>query len=82
MPPEEEARRIIDDKLAAAGWTVQNRSELDLSVGTGIAVREFPLNRGHGTADYLLYADRKVIGVIEAGLAEDTAWFRWKRSVG
>ena len=32
----------------------------------GVAVREFPLKSGHGTADYLLYVDGKVVGVVEA----------------
>ena len=32
----------------------------------GVAVREFPLRTGHGTADYLLYVDGRVAGVIEA----------------
>ena len=66
MTPEEEAREIIDAKLAQAGWAVQSRDELDLSAGLGIVIREFPLKEGHGQADYLLYVDRKAIGVVEA----------------
>ena len=66
MTPEEEAREVIDEKLDQAGWKVQDRSKLDLSAGRGIAVREFPLKSGHGDADYLLYVDRKAIGVVEA----------------
>jgi type I restriction enzyme R subunit len=31
-----------------------------------VAIREFPLNPGHGFADYLLYVDGKAAGVIEA----------------
>jgi type I restriction enzyme R subunit len=37
---------------------------MNLSASRGIAVREFPLNTGF--ADYLLYADGKAIGVVEA----------------
>ena len=66
MGPEEEARQIIDAKLEAAGWVVQDMADLDLTAGAGIAVREFPLEAGHGKADYLLYADGKAIGVVEA----------------
>ena len=33
---------------------------------SGVAVREVPLESGHGTADYLLYVDGKVVGVVEA----------------
>jgi type I restriction enzyme R subunit len=67
MPtPEEKARIDIDANLTAAGWLIQDRSELDLSAGRGIAVREFQLKAGFGAADYLLYVDRKAIGAIEA----------------
>ena len=37
---------------------------MNISAGLGVAVREFPLTTGD--ADYLLYADAKAIGVIEA----------------
>ena len=66
MTPEEEARKIIDEKLESAGWIVQDRARMDLSAGPGVAVREFPLKQGFGEADYMLYADRKAVGVIEA----------------
>jgi hypothetical protein len=36
--PEQRARREIDANLTAAGWVVQDRDELDLKVGRGIAV--------------------------------------------
>ncbi len=37
---------------------------MNISAGPGVAVREFPLTTGE--ADYLLYADGKAIGVVEA----------------
>src|SRR5471032_1059466 len=64
--PEQKARQEIDAKLVASGWLVQNRDDLDLSAGRGIAVREFPMKSGFGFADYLLYLDRKALGAIEA----------------
>src|ERR1700738_5529250 len=64
--PEQRARREIDADLAAAGWIVQNRDELDLTTGRGIAVREFPMKAGFGFADYPLYLDRKAVGAVEA----------------
>jgi hypothetical protein len=64
--PEQKARREIDADLAAAGWLVQSRDELDLTAGRGIAVREFAMKSGFGFADHLLYIDRKAIGAIEA----------------
>ena len=64
--PEQKARREIDISLAAAGWLVQNRDEIDLTAGRGIAVREFQMKTGFGFADYLLYLDRKALGAVEA----------------
>ncbi|MBI5963093.1 MAG: DEAD/DEAH box helicase family protein [Chloroflexi bacterium] len=65
MPtPEELARINIDRQLTACGWTVQSRVEMNLYAGRGIAVREFPLSTGE--ADYLLFVDRKAVGVVEA----------------
>lgn len=66
LTPEDQAREHIDTLLTVAGWSVQNYADLDLTAGMGIAVREFPLTAGYGTADYLLYVNRKLIGVIEA----------------
>ncbi len=62
--PEQSARDTIDRMLAAAGWAVQSRNELDLAAGRGVAVREYPTDIG--PADYLLFVDRKPVGVIEA----------------
>ena len=64
--PERRARRLIDAALEAAGWLVRSRDDLDLSAGRGIAVAEFPLMRGFGFADYMLYVDRLAAGAIEA----------------
>src|SRR3954447_8634887 len=64
--PEQRARQDIDADLIAAGWLVQDRAELDLTAGRGLAVREFPMKSGFGFADYLLYLDRKAVGAVEA----------------
>lgn len=64
--PEQKARKNIDNALAEAGWVVQNRDEVNLSAGRGVAVREFKLASGHGFADYMLLVDGKAIGVLEA----------------
>lgn len=37
---------------------------MHITAGLGVAIREFPLSTGH--ADYMLYADAKAIGVVEA----------------
>ncbi len=64
--PEQLARIEIDRLLTAAGWSVQELGSANLHAARGVAIREFPLNTGHGSADYLLYVDGKACGVIEA----------------
>ena len=66
MTPEREARVRIDTLLEEAGWALQDVHSLNLSVARGVAVREFDLKPGHGTADYLLCVDQKAAGVVEA----------------
>jgi type I restriction enzyme, R subunit len=66
MAPELEARAEIDKLLSAAGWSVQTREHTDLSAAQGVAICEYPLKKGHGFADYLLYVDGAAVGVIEA----------------
>lgn len=70
--PEEEAREIIDAALDAAGWEVQDVADVNLAAGRGVAVREYPLKAGHGSADYLLHVDGKAVGVVEAKPAGTT----------
>lgn len=62
--PEEQARELIDGQLTRAGWSVQAYRDMNLGAGRGLAVTEFP--GANGPADYLLYVDRKAIGVLEA----------------
>ena len=66
LPAEARARVLIDRQLEAAGWVVQDGKHLNLFAGPGIAVREVVMAKGHGRADYLLYVDKRVVGVIEA----------------
>ena len=66
LAPEARARVLIDLQLSAAGWVVQDRPALNLFAGQGVAVREKVMAAGHGRADYVLYVDRRVVGVIEA----------------
>ena len=56
----------IDRLLDQAGWSVQDADSINLYASSGVAVREFPLKSGHGTADYLLYVNQKAAGVVEA----------------
>jgi len=45
---------------------IQDRPDINLSAGPGVAVREFPMASGHGTADYLLFVNGKAVGALEA----------------
>ncbi|MEK6700178.1 MAG: DEAD/DEAH box helicase family protein, partial [Nitrospirota bacterium] len=64
--PEDIAREQIDRMLEQAGWAVQDAKAVNLYAKQGVAIREFELKSGFGTADYLLYVDGKAVGVIEA----------------
>ncbi len=64
MEPEQKARRKIDKMLEAAGWVIQDYKDMDLGASLGVVVREYPLKEGR--ADYLLFVDRNVVGVLEA----------------
>lgn len=63
--PEQRARILIDSQLMASGWFVCDRADVDLVNHEGVAVREVALGEA-GRADYLLYVQRHVVGVIEA----------------
>ena len=65
LTPEARARVDIDEMLEAAGWAIQDRDELNLHAGRGVAVREFLLN-GNKEVDYLLFVDQQAVGVLEA----------------
>jgi type I restriction enzyme R subunit len=67
--PEQLARDRIDKMLVDAGWLVQSKNKVDLSAGQGVAVREYQTDIG--PADYILFVDRKPVGVIEAKREEE-----------
>ena len=62
--PEQQARDNIDAMLEEAGWNVQSKNQIDFSAGLGIAVREYQTDVG--PADYVLFIDKKPVGVVEA----------------
>ena len=66
LTPEQQARQEIDTALAGAGWVVQDRDEMNIAAGLGVAVREFRMAPGHGFADYMLFVDGRAAGVLEA----------------
>ena len=64
MDPEKKARQNIDQLLTRAGWAIQDRKQMNLGESPGVAVREFPMSTG--PTDYLLFVERRAVGVIEA----------------
>ncbi|WP_421894148.1 type I restriction-modification enzyme R subunit C-terminal domain-containing protein [Marinoscillum sp.] len=62
--PEQKARDRIDQMLVEAGWVIQSKSEVNLAANKGVAVREYQTDVG--PADYVLFVDRKPVGIIEA----------------
>lgn len=67
--PEQKARDNIDALLRQAGWVIQSAKKIDLNAGLGQAVREYQTDIG--PADYVLFVDKKAIGVIEAKRVEE-----------
>jgi type I site-specific restriction endonuclease len=62
--PEQLARNHIDALLIQSGWLIQNKSSINLSATKGIAIREYQTDVG--PADYILFVNKKPVGVIEA----------------
>lgn len=62
--PEQAARDNIDRQLFACGWIIQDKKQINLYAGPGVAVREYQTDAG--PADYILFVDQKPVGVIEA----------------
>lgn len=62
--PEQIARDNIDAQLRVCGWDVQSKDKIDLAANDGVAIREYQTDVG--PADYVLFVDKKPVGVIEA----------------
>lgn len=67
--PEQLARDQIDLKLYVSGWIIQNKNAVNLNAAAGIAIREYQTDIG--PADYVLFVDKKPVGIIEAKRAEE-----------
>ena len=64
MSPEEKARLVIDEKLVAAGYVIQDVVDFNPTVSKGVVVREWQTDTG--PCDYLIFIDGIPCGVIEA----------------
>lgn len=62
--PEQKSRQSIDKILTGAGWLLQDLKQLSPSASIGVVMREY--HTDSGPADYVLFVDRKPVGVIEA----------------
>src|SRR5437870_565515 len=67
--PEQLARDEIDRQLIACGWVIQKRDKINFNAGLGIAAIEYITDVG--PADYVLFVDKKPVGVIEAKRVEE-----------
>jgi len=67
--PEQRARDNIDKQLIECGWIIQDKKQINLHAGLGVAVRKYNTQDGK-ELDYALFVDGKPAGVVEAK-AED-----------
>ncbi|WP_255156486.1 DEAD/DEAH box helicase family protein [Ferruginibacter sp. HRS2-29] len=56
-------------QLHACGWVIQNKNQINLNAGIGVAVREYQTDIG--PADYVLFVNKKAVGIIEAKREEE-----------
>ena len=62
--PEQIARDNIDKLLRNAGWAIQSAKKVNWNESLGIAIKEYQTDVG--PADYVLFVDRKPVGIVEA----------------
>ncbi|MDP3103488.1 MAG: DEAD/DEAH box helicase family protein [Candidatus Methanoperedens sp.] len=67
--PEQAARDNIDKQLHAAGWAVQDKDKIDWNEMIGIAIRGYQTDVG--PTDYVLFVERRPVGLIEAKKKEE-----------
>lgn len=68
--PEQIARDSIDKQLLACGWVIQDKDKINLNAGSGVVVRYYLTQDGKET-DYVIFLDKKPVGVIEAKREEE-----------
>lgn len=68
--PEQIARDNIDKQLIACGWVIQDKDKINLNAALGVVVRYYLTQDGKET-DYVLFVDKKPVGVIEAKREEE-----------
>lgn len=68
--PEQIARDNIDKQLLACGWAIQDKDKINLNAASGVVVRYYLTQDGKET-DYVIFLDKKPVGVIEAKREEE-----------
>ncbi len=68
--PEQIARDKIDNLLVASGWVIQDKDKIDLNASSGVVARYYLTQDGKET-DYVMFVDKKPVGVIEAKREEE-----------
>ncbi|MFH1005214.1 MAG: DEAD/DEAH box helicase family protein, partial [Bacteroidota bacterium] len=68
--PEQIARDNIDKQLIACGWVIQDKDKINLNESIGVVVRYYLTQNGKET-DYVMFVDKKPVGVIEAKREEE-----------
>jgi type I restriction enzyme R subunit len=72
--PEQITRDRIYAQLPTSCWIVQPKKLFNLAAGLGVAVQEYQTNAG--PADYVLFVDRKPVGIIEAKREDEGIQFK------
>lgn len=67
--PEQLVRDRIDKMLSASGWLIQSKTKINLTANTGAAIWKYQADIG--PADYILFLNKKPVGVIEAKREDD-----------
>ncbi len=68
--PEQLARDKIDAQLIECGWVIQDKNKINLNTLPGVVVRYYLTHDGKET-DYVMFVDKKPVGVIEAKRKEE-----------
>ena len=68
--PEQIARDKIDNLLIACGWVIQDKERINLNASGGVVVRYY-LTQGGKETDYVMFVDKRPIGIIEAKREEE-----------
>jgi type I site-specific restriction endonuclease len=66
---EQLARDQIDQLLLASGWLVESFKQKNIAAASGVAIREYPTDTV--PADFILFVNKKPVGVIEAKREEE-----------